>query len=524
MHGRLDPRCGRTLLRTRRPDLQRGWSPAMSEQTSIDRVVLISESADLRSALARACGDGRVEIEVLPSCIQAVRRLRESPAAWVVASFEELGEKAAEIIPVLREVSGGAEVFLAANAANAERAEVAVRHGVSVWLAEPSDHGDIASALESAFKRRRDLAEVRAVRETLRVREEELSISRAQTDALLLECERLHKSIADLEGLQKLVMDVFLRQSQAERGSLMLLDEQRQELAICSATGLAEDVMRQTRVKLGEAIAGRVASEGRPLLVRDVRTELPGHTNRIAAYKTPSFVSLPLKVEERVIGVVNVTDRSAGRTFGESDLSTLSTLANQAAIAIEDAQLLDRARRLSVTDELTGLYNRRYFLDCLGCEIERSARHSHQFAVAILDIDHFKLYNDRYGHPAGDAILRELARLLRQNLRHADVVARYGGEEFAILYPEVDRVTRIAYLPNSAGFHFTERLRLAIVNHRFQSGLAGRDGRLTISGGVALFPYDGKAGGDLIRRADENLYRAKASGRNRIYSSTSHRQ
>jgi len=158
-------------------------------------------------------------------------------------------------------------------------------------------------------------------------------------------------------------------------------------------------------------------------------------------------------------------------------------------------------------DALTGLFNRRYFLHALEVETARSIRHDHPFALILLDVDHFKHYNDAHGHPAGDELLRCLAASLMEAQREETVCARYGGEEFVLLLPETDR--------QGARVH-AERLRRAVEG----LSLPGREkqplGLITASLGVACFPEDGRDPASLVRCADEALYRAKGEGRNRV--------
>jgi diguanylate cyclase (GGDEF)-like protein len=169
------------------------------------------------------------------------------------------------------------------------------------------------------------------------------------------------------------------------------------------------------------------------------------------------------------------------------------------------------AQEVSVRDELTGLYNRRHFLQAAEAEIERTRRDGARFALAMVDIDHFKRFNDTYGHVAGDDMLRMFARMLLSNLRRMDTVARYGGEEFIMLMPE----TREAGGPPFEPERWMDRLRQAI--EREPSLRGSRSGRpVTVSAGIVRYPADGKTVTDLILEADARLFRAKEGGRNRV--------
>ena len=168
-------------------------------------------------------------------------------------------------------------------------------------------------------------------------------------------------------------------------------------------------------------------------------------------------------------------------------------------------------RDLAVRDGLTGLFNHRHFQDLLAMELNRAGRYQRPLCLVMLDVDHFKIYNDTNGHPEGDILLKELAEILRERLRDVDTVARYGGEEFIILIPETDR---------EKGRIVAEEIRRLVENFRFTGGESQPLGRVTISLGVAEFPGDGTDGTSLVKKADEALYRAKNAGRNLVVCSS----
>ena len=217
------------------------------------------------------------------------------------------------------------------------------------------------------------------------------------------------------------------------------------------------------------------------------------------------FICLPLTSHDRRLGVIYVY-RADRDTFTPVEFELLATFASLAAQAIENARLYDQVQDQARTDALTGLYNRREFDRRLKEELERSRRYTHLFSLLMLDIDHFKVVNDTYGHPAGDEVLRALAARIRGQVRPVDQVARYGGEEFTVILPETGGAGALA---------FAERLCAAIAAVPFALD-AGRSIHLTASIGVASFPQDGETERDLIAAADHALYGAKQSGRNRV--------
>jgi diguanylate cyclase (GGDEF)-like protein len=162
---------------------------------------------------------------------------------------------------------------------------------------------------------------------------------------------------------------------------------------------------------------------------------------------------------------------------------------------------------LATKDALTGLYNRRYFLEALDLELAGSKRHGRMFSLLFIDLDRFKLYNDTFGHPAGDDLLKGLAELIKNNSRTTTTVARYGGEEFILLVPEA---------PKDGAKIYAERLRKAVEEHVWIDGNSDPSGKVTLSIGVSTYPMDGLDSKTLIARADEALYEAKKEGRNRV--------
>ncbi len=171
------------------------------------------------------------------------------------------------------------------------------------------------------------------------------------------------------------------------------------------------------------------------------------------------------------------------------------------------SELTSRLHALSIKDELTGLYNFRYFNERIDEEIDRAVRHKHSVSLIMGDIDHFKNYNDTHGHPAGDYVLKRAATCFTSSLRTHDVIARYGGEEFAIILPETGK---------PAAHELAERLRYMFELEQFPNEDTQPGGRITISLGVAEFPSDAVDKTSLIKMADDNLYIAKKTGKNKV--------
>ncbi len=197
-----------------------------------------------------------------------------------------------------------------------------------------------------------------------------------------------------------------------------------------------------------------------------------------------------------------------GLVFFESDMRAREGEGfQQDVLAIEYALLYERTLQVAITDQLTGLYNFGYFRDRLREERARATRTHRLLSLILFDIDHFKQYNDTNGHPAGNDVLKRIARILREEAGELDVVARYGGEEMAVILPESSR---------KEAFDLAERIRRRTETTDFPHMASQPSGRLTLSAGVATYPVDAASSSELIKRADESLYAAKRAGRNRV--------
>lgn len=247
---------------------------------------------------------------------------------------------------------------------------------------------------------------------------------------------------------------------------------------------------------------------GRVYLIEDRRTDLS--CRHVQSPLPGKYLCVPMIAQGEVLGVVHLRHNPLAAESADSaaplNEPLAVTLAEHVALALSNLKLRETLRNQSICDPLTGLFNRRYMEETLEREMRRAERSHQPLGVIMLDLDHFKHFNDTYGHDAGDLLLRELGALLKTRLRGSDIACRYGGEEFALILPE---------MPLDIIRQRVEALRLGIkqlnVRHRGQSL-----GTVTVSVGIAMFPEHGAAGEALLRAADRALYRAKAEGRDRV--------
>ena len=296
---------------------------------------------------------------------------------------------------------------------------------------------------------------------------------------------------------------------QSERASLMVFDENANQLVVKAAIGFAIDPTSVGYLKMGEGISGEVLQTGRALMVQDLEAQGVTAAPPERLYKTKSFISYPIIIGGRKIGVLNVTDKTGGASYDEVDLSLLEIIGPQVAVALERAEWQERATEfqlMSITDPLTGLPNRRYLQERLTEELNRSKRYNYAMSFLMIDIDDFKAYNDHNGHQAGDLALQITAHCLKAALRSADVASRYGGEEFCILLPQtsVDEAGVIA-----------DRIRHRVATTHYPHGKSQPLGRVSISVGVSTFSEIVNTADTVIAAADRALYQAKSQGKNR---------
>ncbi|MDY7225232.1 sensor domain-containing diguanylate cyclase [Hyalangium rubrum] len=315
-------------------------------------------------------------------------------------------------------------------------------------------------------------------------------------------------STLELREVLSLVMQKVSDLLQPRNWSLMLQDERTGKLYFEIAVGEGAEALKSLQISPDEGIAGAVFSTGKARLVEDVGGDptFAPRFDEASAFRTSSILAVPLIARERVLGLIELVNGPKDPPFTLDDLTTLTTIADYAAIAIENARNFRRIQELTITDEHTGCFNARHLRAQLEHEVKRSQRFHHPLSLVFLDLDHFKSVNDTHGHLVGSALLKEVGELLMSSSRQLDLVFRYGGDEFALLLVET--------APEGA-LITARRLRDAFRNKRFMQ-TQGLELRLTASLGVATYPDHAHSATDLIRAADFAMYAAKARGRDDV--------
>jgi diguanylate cyclase (GGDEF)-like protein len=324
---------------------------------------------------------------------------------------------------------------------------------------------------------------------------------------------------------------------EAERSSLFLVDRDKGEMWAKIAQGVETT---EIRFPVGTGIAGTVGKTGETINIPDAYQDrrFNPEFDKLTGFRTRSILCVPLRnMQGDIIGAVQVLNRREG-VFTGDDEALLMALASQAAIALENADLYKKLRdlnakleekvaertadlvaanerlsilnleleQISITDGLTSVFNRRFFMERIRQEVKRVNRYGSSVSVLMIDIDHFKKINDTYGHQAGDAVLANLAATIKRRLRETDVLARYGGEEFVLIATPME-------LPGA--LILAERIRALVESTPLEHN--GRRISVTVSIGISTWTPSLKEDfEELVRLADGALYRAKEEGRNRV--------
>ncbi len=328
----------------------------------------------------------------------------------------------------------------------------------------------LAAVTDLHARRIEDAAAMEALERQLAVRAE--AEKRAREMSFLVDLGRTLASTLDLDALLDALVERLARGGRIEAIRVFLADEATGDLVLRAAHGGAEEAIG-TRIRPGDPVPG----------FRTVALAHRDDPGGLLALRKPGGEA-PDADEERLV----------------------ESIAAQAALAVANARLHQKMVRLSERDALTGAHNRRSLFARLDLELERSARFDHAMAIALVDVDRFRQYNDANGHAAGDEILRKVAGILGRAVRKVDLVARYGGEEFAVMLARADRAAAIAA---------AEALRAAVEAASLPHPTS-EAGRVTISIGIGVFPEDGRDLGALIDAADAALYAAKRAGRNAV--------
>jgi len=331
-----------------------------------------------------------------------------------------------------------------------------------------------------------------------------LLLVKDQHSDLMVTITNLMNSSLDISHVLRNVTQVVVEYLELSSNAIFLLDPSENVLRLISCNVFTEEESAKVVIPMGELAPGIIAQTRQPLYVQNLHEDPLIHEDARPIHKPKSSIGFPLICRDTLLGVI-AFDAESIREFSDWEIHLFESIAGQVALAIYNAHLFSKLEHLSITDGLTGAYNHRYFQVKLAESLKVAQKDSTPLSLLFLDLDHFKNYNDTFGHPKGDELLQELTLILRNTLRESDVVCRYGGEEFAIILQDcpLPQATQIA-----------ERIRVACENHNFFGIERLPEKRITVSIGVAGSPPT-MTTKELLSKADQALYQAKRF-RNRV--------
>jgi len=458
------------------------------------RLLLVEDNpgdARLIQEMLAEAGVSRFDLQCVDRLSSALERLAHGGIDVVLLGLSLPDSRGFDTVGKLLAQSSKIPIIVLTGLDDEALAAKAVREGVQDYLVKGQiDSNLLVRAMRYAIERKRG-------EEAVQQRNRELATLNAIAQSL--------SRSTTLNEVLNTALNSVLEAMSLSVGAIHLLDENIGELVVAVHRGISEQAAAVcSRVPLGKGDVGKAIRTGTIVWSANLAENCPIFAVNRAALESENIhclASVPLKSKDRVLGVLSLGAHTP-RESAEQDIQLLGTIGNQIAVAIENAQLLEKTRQLSIADELTGLYNRRHFYKVLDTEIYRAQRYGRPGSLVMLDLDGFKRYNDTLGHSTGDALLKAFAQKLESALRKADMAFRYGGDEFAIILP----VT-----PAYNAKKIVDRLR----SKWLQAPRAHPhipDTNPGFSAGIAQFPEDAETADGLIFLADTALYHSKREG------------
>jgi diguanylate cyclase (GGDEF)-like protein len=415
---------------------------------------------------------------------KAMVQLREVRFGVILLDLSLPDGQGLELVKAVRQAAPEMPIVVMSGQRDDDFALKIVQEGVQDYCVK--GHVDsflLTRTLRYAIERKR-------IEDTLRWRNAELAVL-FRVSSTVSRCIDMQGLLADIIGALA-DMEIFSLKWQGailtveDDGTLRLAQEVGHSPAFIEA---------HQRLRSGECLCGLAVESGEMVVSSDAFQDAH-HTLRYAGMEPHGHIIIPLKSRERVVGILCL-DTAPGISVREGERKLLLSIGEQIGIAVENARLYEETRRLALHDSLTGLANRRHLNIVAESNLARARRHGTPFAIILLDLDHFKRYNDTHGHNAGDQLLVAVAKTMKHEVRETSLVVRYGGEEFLVLLSDTEITAALAV---------AERIRLKVQE---ETGV-------TVSLGVSWAKDATRPLAVLIAEADAALYQAKNSGRNRV--------
>ncbi len=429
------------------------------------------------------------EVEEAADVDEALAIVKGGGVDLVISDLVMPEKSGLDLVEILRLEYPELKVILITGHATIESAVKAMKLGALDYIRKPLNPTEFKVIVHRAVDQMRLARENQELKNSLKL----FNISSRMT------------KIIEVEELYNAIFDLMLQETGATRGFLYLVNQEQGDSQILISEGfdqeLNEDLDKEVFKAYGKTISEltqpHVPSEVKPIQVK----------YRTSSDPILSIMFIPLRNKKDLVGMVVYFDTEKEQTFDEQDITAASFLCDHACSALENALLYSKAKILTITDDLTSVYNYRYLNNILDRELLRAQRLNSSMSVLFLDLDSFKKINDRHGHLVGSKILVEMAGILKEAVRKVDAVARYGGDEYTIVLTDT---------PAAGAMIVAERIREMVEEYTFLEE-EGYGIKLTVSIGVASYPEHAKSKVDLLHLADEAMYRGKYGKKNVVY-------
>ncbi len=489
------------------------------------KILIIEDHKDMLLILSRSLKEDHFHVLETDNAEKGLELLEQEKPDLVLLDLMLPGMSGLEALKIIKS-SNDSDEYTPVIIISAKSATEDIINGLALgaddYLTKPFNIEELKARIETALR-------IKRLNENLRNKTRELEEANQQINQLyqqLLEKnQELRRNVFNLNSLfeisielnsilefDRLVNSILLTlvgQFSCKNALFLLTSKVKPDLLEpINSKGFHQKELKGLVIHRTDPFIQRLNEHPVPKSIDALHLELKSKSSGLEQLKSLGLEFItPIMVQNRIEGLIALGQRLSGRSLDRTEWEHLGILSNIISIAIANALLYNEIKQLSYTDGMTGLHNFRYFKLRLNEEVIRHNRMKTELSLLILDVDHFKNYNDTLGHPAGDEVLKKFAKILRQTARENDIVARYGGEEFAVILPGTSKKGAVVV---------AERIREAIENTYFVHEEIQPMGKVTVSGGVATIPDDAKSAEELTKKADAALYYAKRHGRNQI--------
>lgn len=472
------------------------------------RVLAVSRDAAIRVGLGDQISRAGYEVVLLSTEAEVLEASKHRDVDAVVYHVWDSDRCASTLLERLREQESDVCVIIVGPDVGAERVAMLLRGGAFDYLTYPVSQHRLEESLRAGLDIRGSFIEVRELSNRLKAVNEELASERDalrhsnQSLVLLNQLGQAMAETLEADGIVQIVKDRLHCLVPYDLLGIVWLKSER--VWLHAPRLLGDQTVEQVRKTLLRQLRQNLSFKGHTFQTRPECTKIL-EESEASSGESVEGIDVPLVVEAGPVGILHLERKGMAR-FTEHEGELLKAVAVSLALALRNAEAHSHLQNLAMRDALTNLLNRRAFSYHLTREFKETERHGSPLCLIMMDLDHFKLVNDRFGHPVGDCLLKDVASLLTRTIRAIDIVTRYGGEEFAIILRRTDL---------SQGMNLAERIRKTIEQHVFKTN--GITVMLTVSLGIACVPDPHiTSPEEFVAMADQSLYRAKARGRNRL--------